>query len=293
MPTHTSRPWSRAPRWSRRRGGAVVAGIACTLLLGLAVPTAGAVASLNAPLGVKSSASTPYPDGVFDLKEPSLLAPPTYNALPGYARTYVDDFTAPLGKGWFYFNGVPGGDPGGRFNPQHVDVAGGALRIGTWRDPRFGNEWVSGGAGLIGVQTLYGAYFVRSRELNPGPETVELLWPIAKVWPPEIDFNDASYQSNETWWFLHYDTPQDQASGSVKLNIQQWHTWGVIWSPTSIIFTVDGHAWGEVTNQSEIPHIPMQLDLQSQAWCGVPGFTCPTQDSLLQVDWVAVYTPTS
>jgi beta-glucanase (GH16 family) len=71
----------------------------------------------------------------------------------------------------------------------------------------------------------------------------------------------------------------------------QWHTWGVVWTPTSITYTVDGHAWNSFTNASEVPDVPMTLDLQQQTWCGAtPAWACPSTPQSMQVDWVAEYT---
>lgn len=277
--------------------GALVAAVVAVLCV-TAVGTGSARASTSgvAPMGladVVHSQATGYPVGVFDLKEPSYFAPPAANALPGYTRTYTDDFNQQLSsKQWFYFRGIPEGDPKGRFDPLHVVVTHGMLKIGTWRDPRFDNHWVSGGAGLYGVSSLYGAYFIRSRETEPGPDTTELLWPQNNQWPPEIDIDEGGESPTTQSWFVHYDNAQDQVYGTTSIDILHWHTWGVIWTPTSITFTVDGHEWGEVTTASEIPTIPMTLDLQSQSWCGISGEACPTRDSALLVDWVAVFTPT-
>lgn len=276
--------------------GIIAAAIAalCAPLLAMANPNAASAAPARAAVApAVAPHATAYPNGVFDLDEPSDLAPPTGTALPGYTRVYTNDFTTSLSTSqWFYFKGVPKGDPSGRFDRAHVAITKGLLKIGTWRDPRFGNAWVSGGVGLSGLPTTYGAYFVRSRETAPGPDTTELLWPQDNQWPPEIDFDEAGGSSTQQWWFVHYDNAQDQAAGTTTINILHWHTWGVIWTPSSITFTVDGREWGEVTNTSEIPTIPMTLDLQSQSWCGIKGEPCPTKDSTLLVDWVAVYQPT-
>jgi hypothetical protein len=266
-------------------------------LLGTSAISAGdaLAASRDSPMArLNHSQAAPYPIGVFDLKEPSYFAPPGANALPGYTRSYVNDFTQQLPSSqWFYFRGIPEGDPSGRFDKAHVAVTHGLLKIGTWRDPRFGNQWVSGGVGLYGMSTTYGAYFVRSRETAPGPDTTELLWPRNNQWPPEIDFNETGAAPSAQSWFVHYNNSQDQLIGSNTVNIEHWHTWGVIWTPTSITFTVDGRAWGTVTAPYAIPNIPMSLDLQSQSWCGITGEPCPTTDSVLLVDWVTQFTQTA
>jgi Glycosyl hydrolases family 16 len=238
--------------------------------------------------------ATPYPIGVFDFMEPSYYAPPPADALPGYTRAFVDDFTKqPSPTEWFYFRGVPVGDPAGRFDVAHVSINHGMLKIGTWRDPRFNNQWVSGGLGLRGYSSTYGAYFVRSRETAPGPDTSELLWYKNSPSSPEINFDETGEADSAESWVVNYDPHQDQVSGSTAINIEHWHTWGVIWTPTSITFTVDGHAWGTVAKSSEIPRVPMTLDIESKAFCGIPNEPCPTNDSMLIVDWVEEYTPSS
>jgi len=291
----------RGPSWlipasTWRRESLRASSLACAIAMCCAsVLTAGdARASTGGSRLAREHASraAPYPMGVFDLKEPSYFAPPAANAMPGYTRSYVDDFTQQLSPSqWFYFRGIPQGDPSGRFDKAHVAVTHGVLKIGTWRDPRFSDQWVSGGVGLYGMATTYGAYFVRSRETAPGPDTTELLWPLNNQWPPEIDFNEAGESTWAQSWFVHYTNPQDQLLGSNTIDILHWHTWGVIWTPASITFTVDGRVWGTVTASYAIPNIPMNLDLQSQSWCGITGEPCPTADSVLLVDWVAQYTP--
>jgi hypothetical protein len=253
--------------------------------------SAGANAVKVVPSTAQSHA-TAYPTGVFDLNEPSDLAPPPPWAMPGYARTYVNDFTQPLSRQWYLYSGVPKGDPSGQFDAKHVAVNKGELKIGTWRDPRYANNWVSGGAGLSGLGVKYGAFFIRSRETAPGPDTVALLWPTNNQWPPELDVNEAYGSPTQELWFDHYSTPQDKVSGQVTVNVTHWHTWGVIWTPKSITFTVDGRAWGSVTAADEIPTIPMELGLQSQSWCGISGQPCPSVPSTYQIDWVTVFQPT-
>jgi beta-glucanase (GH16 family) len=62
----------------------------------------------------------------------------------------------------------------------------------------------------------------------------------------------------------------------------------VIWSASSITYTLDGRVWGTVTDPSEIPNQPMTLDLDQQTWCA-SGFACPTAPQSELIDWVAEY----
>jgi hypothetical protein len=234
---------------------------------------------------------SPYPVGVANGSEPSGMAPPSANALTGYRQTYVTDFPgASVPSGWVLYSGTPASDVGGQFGVAHVVVGSGVLSINTWQDPAYNNKWVTGGMSQ-NIANTYGAYFVRSRLTGAGPTGVELLWPADNSWPPEIDFSETDGGTTGLTATVHWGPAainhQDQRSFNIDMT--QWHTWGVIWTATSIIYTVDGRVWGSVTNTSEIPNIPMTLDLQSQTWCN-SGWACPSSPQSMLVDWVAEYT---
>jgi beta-glucanase (GH16 family) len=216
------------------------------------------------------------------------------NALAGYTLSYETDFTGTaLPAGWGAYSGKPGSDPGAQWGLAHAVVSNGMLQLNTYQDPAYGGEWVTGGVSQWGHSQTYGAYFVRSRVTGAGPTNVELLWPVAPVWPPEIDFNETGGATVGTSATVHWSANgannQDQRSDHT-VDMTQWHTWGVIWTPTSITYTLDGQVWGTVTVASEIPNQPMVLDLQQQTWCS-SGFACPTSPQSMDIDWVAEYTP--
>jgi hypothetical protein len=230
-----------------------------------------------------------YPIGTANASEPSGMAPPSAGALSGYTQTYVSDFTgSSLPSGWYAYSGQPGSDPGAQFGTAHVVVGGGLLQLNTWQDPAYGNNWVTGGLCHCGHAQTYGAYFVRSRVTGSGPTQVMLLWPSANVWPPEVDFNESSGATNATSATVHWGSTNNQDQRKLTIDLTQWHTWGVVWTPTSITYTVDGKVWGTITNASEIPTIAMTLDLQQQTWCS-SGWACPSAPQSMLVDWVAEY----
>ena len=281
------------------RRHAVKSAAAFAVVAALAVPsyvTAFASSPSKSPQGLSSSstsvsplASNTYPAGNPSSSEPSGEAPPDPGAMPGYQQSYVNDFTgSSLPSGWGTFNGTPGSDPGTSWAPSHVVVSGGLLQLNAYQDSKYNNEWVTGGVCQCGVAQTYGAYFVRSKLTGAGPTQVELLWPTSG-WPPEIDFNETYGDTSGSMATLHYDSSNDQTQQTVSIDMTQWHTWGVIWTPTSVTYTVDGNVWGSVTVASEIPSQPMTLDIQQQAWCS-SGFACPTSDQSTEVDWVAEYT---
>jgi beta-glucanase (GH16 family) len=211
--------------------------------------------------------------------------------MSGYSQNYVTDFSGnTLPAGWYTYSGTPGGDPGGQWASGHVTVGGGLLNLSTYQDPAYNNEWVAGGLCQCGHTQTYGAYFVRSRVTGGGPTGVELLWPTVG-WPPEIDFNETGGGAGSTTATDIWGPASGKSQNQIKLNIDmtQWHTWGVIWTPSSITYTVDGRAWGTMPASSvQIPSVPMTLDLQQQTWCS-SGFACPSSQQSMQVDWVAEY----
>ena len=238
--------------------------------------------------------ATPYPIGTLDASAPSGYAPPAANAMAGYTQSYVTDFNgSSLPSGWYTYSGQPGGDPGSQWASSHVSVSGGILTLNAFQDPAYGGEWVTGGLCQCGVARTYGAYFVRSRVTGAGPTQVELLWPANNTWPPEIDFSETSggtggSTASDIW--ASSGSSRSQVQSHVSIDMTAWHTWGVIWTPTTITYTVDGRVWGEVANSGSIPSIPMTLDIQQQTWCS-SGYACPSAPQSMQVNWVAEYAP--
>lgn len=289
-PTRRSTPAVAAAASARsgRRLRALVIAVAAVvapawLLVGGAPPASGTATARP------TSAATAYPAGTSDGESPSGEAPPSATAMPGYQQTNVIDFNgSTLPRNWSAFSGPAGGDPGSAFSPAHVTVRGGLLRLNAWRDPADDDAWVTGGVCQCGIDRTYGAYFVRSRVTGPGPTEVELLWP--KVgWPPEVDFNETDGTVSRTMATVHFTSQNDEVHRLLSIDMARWHTWGVVWTPTSITYTVDGRKWGSITVPSEVPHTEMTLDLTQQTWCE-SGFACPTADESTYINWVAEYT---
>jgi hypothetical protein len=272
----------------------VITVLAAGTILGLALS-----GDFNGPLGPTTTFAVTttvpriaYHVGIPDTMEPSQMAPPAATALPGYRLNYVNDFLgSDLPVGWNVFYGLPAGDPGGQFGLAHTVVAHGMLELNTFRDPQYNNKWVTGGLCQCGLTHLYGAYFVRSRDTGAGPNEVELLWPANNHWPPEVDFNESGGSNVFTSWTLHYGITNSIDQQRIFLDMRQWHTWGIIWTPASITFTVDGNVWGVVSNPSAIPATPMRLDIEQRAECSIHQ-QCPAAPVSMLIDWVAEYIPT-
>lgn len=265
--------------------------VAVALLLPLSSLASSSLASAG---GVKPrfvlphTATTEFPKGVPNVSEPSGQAPPSATSFPGYVQRYVQDFNGTtLPPKWDVFTGKANGGSGSQWGSAHVVVGGGLLSLNTYQDPAYNNQWVSGGLCMCGAPSTYGAYFVRSRETGPGPTVVELLWPVV-AWPPEIDFNETNGDVVASFATLRYGPGGLQSQVVHTFNMTQWHTWGVIWTPTSVLYTVDGHVWGRIQIPSRVPHVSMTLNIQQQTWC-TSNYACPTSPQSTQVDWVSEY----
>jgi beta-glucanase (GH16 family) len=221
--------------------------------------------------------------------------------LPGWRQVFADDFTNGLDPTrWSAYYGQPGGDPGGWWEPSHAYVRNGVLHLPTYRDPRYGNRWVSGGvSSSLGLKQKYGKYEVRFRaDAGKGVAVVVLLWPVRDHWPPEIDFAENSGTDgtrDKLTASLHYDNPEDQFQRSVRGDFTRWHTLGVEWTPGLLVYTLDGATWARMPT-SHVPSEPMELDIQAQAGtCGDRYQPCPDATTPprvdLAVDWVVAYRP--
>ncbi len=300
--TASTRPWSLRLRTGLRTRRYAITSLGVISLIVVAIApvalttSASAVAAPQGPSGQRvistkltsHDVTTTYPVGAPDTSQPSGEAPPTTSNIPGYQLSYVTGFAgSSLPAGWVTYAGKPSGDPSGQWAANHVVVSNNMLQLNTFQDPRFNNAWVSGGVCKCSAPHTYGAFFVRSRMTGPGPTQVELLWPTAG-WPPEIDFNETYGGVSATQATLHYSSANLQIHQDLNIDMTAWHTWGVIWTSTSVTYTVDGSVWGTVSDPSVIPDQPMTLNLQQQTWCS-SGFACPVSPQSMDVNWVAEY----
>jgi beta-glucanase (GH16 family) len=231
---------------------------------------------------------------------PPSTSPCRFGDLPNLHLALCDDFAGvSLDRSkWGAYEGQPGGDPGGWWDPSHVVVHNGVLELQNYRDPKFGNRWVSGGVSSArALKQTYGLYLVRFRvDKGNGIGAILLLWPSTDSWPPEIDFaEDGGGDRSATTATLHYGSDNHQIQRSVTADFSQWHTIGVAWSAGQLSYILDNKVWATV-NSPDVPGIPMELDAQTQAgtcgdrWAPCPDSTTPAHVNM-QIDWVAAYGP--
>jgi len=263
----------------------------------------GFVAGLAVALGVTAAvvvfAATP---GSITPVSVTTRQPLPSRAPSGYQLVVAEKFTGTaIPSGWHPYQGQAGSDTGGWWDPSHVTVSNGALTLRTYRDPANAgprSPWVEGGIDLwpSGVLTD-GEYLVRSRVTSAtGVTQVMLLWPNSDNWPPEIDFNESNGTSESTATLIWATAAKRHLAQSpaLAIDLTQWHTWGVIVTPRTITYTVDGKTWATMANHEQVP---MHLALQQQVWaCGnSSGRACPSSSTPREVDmlidWVAIFAP--
>jgi hypothetical protein len=194
---------------------------------------------------------------------------------------------------WTLYQGTPACCKDSLWAKSHVVSKAGALRIQTYRDPRFGNAWVSGGVSMARlVNQTYGRWVVRFRmprgtgvgmdvALRPSGGGTVVDW-------IEESSDHGALRNIETAT-LHYGSTRVHAN--VRANFTKWHTMTLAWVPGQITVRLDGHLWANYT--SHIPSSPMHLTMQTNT--GTNGFSGTLPNSTtprklaLQIDYVAVY----
>ena len=210
--------------------------------------------------------------------------------ITGWDQVFADDFATFDTTKWWTWGGQPGGDPSAWWDASHVTVFDSVLTLSTSQGP-FGNTgktgWVSGGVGCQFSQT-YGKYEVCMRaDTAPGVSVICLLWPVAKVWPPEVDFYEDDGTRSAFSATLHYTPGNQQVQEHCSAyDLSKWHVVGVEWTADRLVYTVDGVVW-QTLNNVNVPSIPMRLDMQAQYL----GQGSPPTISGFDIDWVVQYKP--
>jgi beta-glucanase (GH16 family) len=217
----------------------------------------------------------------------------------GYHLVFSDDFG---GSGldrskWYPYPAHRVNPNAGLWSPSHLVVGNGLATIKTYRDPADGNQWVSEGmSSKPGLVQTYGEYLVRSRITSTtGVAFTELLWDATNHHSPEVDFSETDGNNDEASANLLIASTGYQQHAHVSVNLTQWHTWGVIWTPSELQFTLDGKTWATMDTPGTIPSSPMVLDIQGQTWdCNNPFHkVCPNgstpKESALEIAWVVAY----
>lgn len=183
---------------------------------------------------------------------------------------------------------------------QNFEIGGGVVSLkGTY--DRASGEIL--GAGMAShISQKYGRWEVRVKvEKGRGYSAAGLLWPTSERWPTdgEVDlFEIPSGQRQKIHQTIHNGVRNNTGSNTLKLDATQWHTYAVEWTPTKLVYFVDGQAKWTVTKPALIPttgnlHLTLQFDPGTVKECG-RWFECPDGSTppvtTMNVDYVKVWT---
>jgi beta-glucanase (GH16 family) len=263
---------------------------------------AGVGAAVIAVAGLAAGAVTVHASdaGPGRPSDPSGIAMPKGD-LPGWTLKAADDFTgsAVHASRWQVYRGTARDDHAGYFDPSHLSVADGELIESTYRDPHDGDRWTSAGMKSTLSQT-YGMYEVRLRFTGgAGVAHDILLWPTDNASLPQIDFsNDSGAAAPQTNEAALREPGGRTEPESIPVDLSAWHTFGVIWTPGALRYTVDGAVWA-VQRGAAVPSLPMRMAIQTQAVTCTKGAAGPTVPACtgpdtpprvdLDVDWAVQY----
>jgi hypothetical protein len=206
---------------------------------------------------------------------------------------FATDFNGTsLPSPWYAYNDPNGATPR---TLQSVKVTNGMLElIGHYQSP-YG--WVGGGVAYGDDQT-YGRWEVRFRgEVSSGFDPVVLLWPHG-TWPTdgEIDVAEVTGADRQGGWENLHIGPTNQVMRNEipsSVDFTQWHTMAVDWLPDHITMWLDGKAiWTVPASTGFVPTTPFHMALQLDEGCGGNCQTdSQTQQNIMYVDWVRIYSP--
>lgn len=207
--------------------------------------------------------------------------------LPGWTQILRENFDGALNTNrWGVYDGQPSGSPSGWWDRDHLEMHGGQAWLHGYRE---NGRFVTAGMMLKGKAQTYGKYVVRARfERGAGIEHAMLLWPAGGGWPPEIDFSEGT-SGTRTMATSHWGVTNLQQHVFANVDMRLWHNYGVEWSPSRVVFTLDGRPFGTMVGAA-VPQVPMNMAVQTVAtsWVG-PASTATPRDVTLAIDWVSVY----
>lgn len=194
---------------------------------------------------------------------------------------------------WDVYDG-PGNAGNGTRSPAAVTEHDGLLTINGSADA------VSGGLSDLAPQR-YGRWEVRMRTA-PEPGASGLPYhPVLLLWPAdggggvtaggtggELDFAEADTGSGLMTAHMHPPSGGKQQQYTRPLDLAQWHTYAIQWTPTTISGWIDGTPWYSTSTPALQPGGPMNLAIQLDA--NEPSGLVP---ATMDVDWVHIYPPDS
>lgn len=188
------------------------------------------------------------------------------------------------------------------YQPQNVTVAGGLLRLTAKRERVIGDgrgyDYTSGMVTSAHKFSFQYGYAEMRAKLTKGKGMWPAFWMLPQdiSWPPEIDIMEhLGHEPNRVHMGYHWGTHLDKKNqGSSYLGPDfsaGFHTFGVDWSPQTLIYYVNGREVYRYTDAANITSKPMFL-LANLAvggdWPGAPNATAVFPQTM-QVDYIRAW----
>ena len=217
--------------------------------------------------------------------------------LPGWRQVFADDFTRSAPRGSFLSTygskwsayPSPWKDTSGHgsFNPgKTLSASAGVLDM--FLHTENGVHCVSAPTPKIAPMT-YGRYSIRFQSDSlPGYKAAWLLWPDDNVWPAhgEIDFPEGDLNSNFSA-FAHFASGGGgQDAFTLSSRFSSWHTATINWTPSKLVFILDGKVVG--TSTKMVPSKPMHWVLQTETAL-TSAAPSNAVSGHVRIDWVTAY----
>jgi beta-glucanase (GH16 family) len=176
-----------------------------------------------------------------------------------------------------------------RWDQDQLEVADGKLTIATERD---GDGWASGGLSTLPDGITHGSVEFRARfDAGQGTSSAFLLWPSDNQWTDEVDIIETNRPDRDGFAFTNHGDPNTSIDIG-DLDMTQWHTYRLDWTPGELTLSVDGEEKGTIT--TDVPTQQMSFGMQGHVhgdgehWFG-GGPNGDTPDRMeTAVDWVRV-----
>jgi beta-glucanase (GH16 family) len=212
--------------------------------------------------------------------------------------TRYPDWLGQIGQS--VYTGNPGLPEQQLYAREGVSTGGGALRLTASRlpiadvlNPYPGFRYVSGQINSWPSHNQLYGFFEARVKLPGGLCQWPAFWMFPEVWDPahyhEIDMMECFEHDTETTISSHEAGSTLSGLTPYSLGpVTSWHTYGVAWTATELVFFGDGVAGGSEGNVAAVPQIPMFPILNLAARPQVTNADYPER-MVMQVDYIRIW----
>jgi beta-glucanase (GH16 family) len=144
------------------------------------------------------------------------------------------------------------------YDPKQVSVKGGNLRLQAVKKTEHGEKYTSGcvwtGPHKFAIApTTASPVAMEARIYLPAASPGVIanwpaFWASGTNWPTNGEIDVMEGLGGKAAWHFHYGTQSNplQSGATVRGNYTGWHTYGALWTPTTVTFYYDGKKVGTV-----------------------------------------------